>query len=225
MQKRIIVFAPHPDDGVLGCGGTIAKRISQGYDVLMVVLTDGRHAFSNVLGINSNPTPDEMKAIRMEEVKNAIKVLGMSEEQLLFLNFEDRSLERNEREAKQKILKILKENSPVEVYFPCDKEYHKDHLVTNRILESSCKELNLTATKYRYTITQSYAYVGPLMDRFFNLFKRNMISFDISNFLDLKEEAVNKFRSKFLLLSKQKKPATASFRKFLKEKEAFFIDT
>lgn len=224
MKKRIIVFAPHPDDGVLGCGGTIAKRISQGYDVLMVVLTDGRYAFSNVLGINSNPTPEDMKAIRMEEVKNGIKVLGMSEKQLLFLNFEDSSLESNEREVKQKILKILKENHPVEVYFPCDKEYHKDHLVTNRVLEGACKELNLNAVKYKYSITQRYARLGPLMDSLLNLFKRNMVSCDISSYLSLKEEAVSKFKSKFLLLSKQKKLTTASFRKFLKEKETFFID-
>jgi hypothetical protein len=67
--------------------------------------------------------------------------------------------------------------------------------------------------------------VGPLIDRFFNLFKRDMVSFDISCFLNLKEEAVNKFRSKFLVLTKQKKPIAASFRKFLKEKETFFIDT
>ncbi|MFY7979881.1 MAG: PIG-L deacetylase family protein, partial [Sediminibacterium sp.] len=29
-KKRILVLAPHPDDEVLGCGGTIAKKIREG---------------------------------------------------------------------------------------------------------------------------------------------------------------------------------------------------
>lgn len=41
MNKRIIVFAPHPDHETLGCAGTIAKRLNEGYEVLLVVLTDG----------------------------------------------------------------------------------------------------------------------------------------------------------------------------------------
>ena len=28
MNKRILIFAAHPDDVILGCGGSIAKRIS-----------------------------------------------------------------------------------------------------------------------------------------------------------------------------------------------------
>lgn len=225
MNKKIIVFAPHPDDGVLGCGGTIAKGISEGYDVMMVVITDGRYAFSNVLGIDSDPSPDEMKEIRMEEVKKAIRMLGMREQQLLFLNFEDRSLEKKEREVQEKILKILKENHPTEVYFPCEKEYHKDHIVTNRILKNSCKKLSLNATQYKYTITQRYARIGPLIDRFLNFFKRNMVSVDISRFLHLKEEAVKEFRSKISILSvRQKRPITLNFEKFLNKKERFYID-
>ena len=51
MKKRIIVFAPHPDDETFGCGGVMAKRNSERYNVNIVVLTDGRHAYSTVLGI------------------------------------------------------------------------------------------------------------------------------------------------------------------------------
>ena len=46
---------------------TIAKRIREGYEVLIVVMTDGKYAFSKVLGINSDPSPEELKEIRRDE--------------------------------------------------------------------------------------------------------------------------------------------------------------
>ena len=49
-------FAPHPDDETWGCGGTVAKKISEGYEVLIMVLTDGRYAFQKMLGIESKTT-------------------------------------------------------------------------------------------------------------------------------------------------------------------------
>lgn len=41
----ILVFAGYPDGEILGCGGTTARRSSEGYEAIVVVLTDGRHAF------------------------------------------------------------------------------------------------------------------------------------------------------------------------------------
>jgi LmbE family N-acetylglucosaminyl deacetylase len=107
MNKKVIVFAPHPDDETLGCGGTIAKKTSEGYEVFVVIITDGRHAFSKVLGINSDPNPEEIKQIRKEEVIKATRILGVPITNLLFLDFEDRTLEKHEKEAEEKIIEIL----------------------------------------------------------------------------------------------------------------------
>ena len=226
MKKRIIVFAPHPDDETWGCGGTIAKKISEGYEVLIVVMTDGRHAFSKVLGIESEPTPSELKEIRKEEVKRATRVLGVPEENLLFLDFEDAMLEKNEREAQEKIFEILRENPPpIEVYFPYEKDYHMDHRVTNRIVRNSIKKLGLRTMGYQYSIIQKYGRISPLIDAFFNLFRHNMIRVDISEFLSLKEAAVKEFKSEISIISsRQKKPLVEEIGKFLKNEEIFYID-
>jgi N-acetylglucosamine malate deacetylase 1 len=38
-----VVLAPHMDDEVLGCGGTMARQVAAGSDVTVIFLTDGRH--------------------------------------------------------------------------------------------------------------------------------------------------------------------------------------
>lgn len=40
-NKKILVVAAHPDDEVLGCGGTIAKEVSLGNEVSVLILGDG----------------------------------------------------------------------------------------------------------------------------------------------------------------------------------------
>ncbi|MGJ7923307.1 PIG-L deacetylase family protein [Neobacillus sp. LXY-4] len=42
MDKHVLVIAAHPDDEILGCGGTIKKLINHGYKVISVVAAKGR---------------------------------------------------------------------------------------------------------------------------------------------------------------------------------------
>ena len=224
-EKTIVVFAPHPDDETWGCGGTIAKKIKEEYEVIIVVITDGRHAFSQVLGIDSDPTPEELKQIRKEEVIRSTKILGVPKKNLVFLDFEDGKLEKHEKEVEEKIIEIIKKYSPIEVYFPYIKDYHPDHKATNRIVRRCLQKLGLTCMRYQYSITQGYARIGPLIERMLNLFKNNMIKVDISEFIDLKEKATKEFRSEISIISsKQKKPLAEKVDIFLKSKETFYTD-
>jgi len=225
MSKKIIVFAPHPDDETLGCGGTIAKRISEGCDVLVVVMTDGRHAFLNIFGIASDPTPEELKEIRKEEVKRAVGILGVPEENLIFLNFVDRTLENNEEKAEEKVAEILSKNRPVEVYFPYKNDGHPDHRAACRIVKNSIRKSGISALMYQYSITHKYARIGPIMNVFFNLFNRSMVRVDVSKFLLIKEAALKEFKSELTAVSsRQHKPVVNGVKKFLNDEETFHTE-
>lgn len=218
------MFAPHPDDETLGCGGTIAKKIAEGNEVIIVVITDGRHAFSEMLGITSDPSPEELKCIRKDEVTMATKILGVPKKNLYFLDFEDGTLERHEREAEEKIVEVLKKYSPVEVYFPFIKDCHPDHRATNRIVNRCMQDLGLTAMKYQYSIALKYTRIGPLIEKLLNLVKKNMLKVDISEFLSVKEKAVKEFKSEVSIISsKQKKPIEEKIDRYLKNEETFYI--
>jgi len=67
MPSRIIIFAPHPDDETLAWGGTIALNTRLGNEVHIVFMTDGRYSHKHTLGIDTYPTPDDVKRIRWKE--------------------------------------------------------------------------------------------------------------------------------------------------------------
>jgi LmbE family N-acetylglucosaminyl deacetylase len=192
MKKRIIVFSPHWDDGTLGCGGTIAKKINEGFEVLIVVMISTRHA---------------------KEAQRAPRILDLPKKNLIFLNFKDRTLENNEREAQEKIIEILRKTSPAEVYFTYEKDDHPDHRATNRIVRNAIKKLDLSTMKYQYSIWQTYGRIGPILDSFLNLFKHNIICIDISKFIHLKEAVLKETKCGPLLI-----------KRHLKTREVFYKD-
>ncbi|HVP26271.1 MAG TPA: PIG-L family deacetylase [Candidatus Bathyarchaeia archaeon] len=223
MKENIVVFAPHPDDETFGCGGTMVKKLREGYEVFIVVMTDGRHAFLNILGVRSDPSPIELKAIRKEEVLKAVKVLGVPSENLLFFDFEDTTLGEHEAEAEEKVLKVLEKYSPVEVYFPCEKDANVDHQAANRIIKGAIEELGFSTSQYKYSIIQKFARVGPFISRLLNFFRRNLVYVDVSQYLPLKEAAIKEFKSEIEALSlRQKRPIIENSRRFLKNKEMFY---
>jgi N-acetylglucosamine malate deacetylase 1 len=200
-KGSIVVFAPHPDDETLGCGGTIAKRVSEGYEVAVVLLTDGRFAF-RTQGILSDPSPEEVKILRKEEFQRAVRILGVKEQNLFYLDFEDDSLASNENSAEERVLSILRKKLPTEVYFPSSNDFHRDHKATNRIVQKAIAQSGQKITMYEYSSRAQT--LGSLA------FEVNaqVLSVDISGFLDLKKAALKEHKSQFTIISsKQKKPA------------------
>ena len=224
-NRRIIVFAPHPDDETLGCGGTIAKKLAEGYEVIIVVLTDGRFLLLKSFWIDDDPSPEQVKEIRRGEVLRATKILGVPEENVIFLDFVDGTLGENEEAAEGKVTEILEKYMPSEVYFPFERDAHPDHQAANRIVRSAIEKLGIKPMMYRYTIMHKAARFGPLVESLASIFKRDRIYVDVSEFLPLKREAVKEFKSELTAISpKQSKPHTKDFKKFLKKKETFYID-
>jgi len=233
MEKSAVVFAPHPDDETLGCGGTIAKRLSEGYGISVVFLTDGRHSLTD-FGITSRPTPFEMKELRREDAMRATKILGLKEKDLVFLDFEDKTLRKHEEVVQERIVEILKGMSPVEVFFPQAKEYNIDHRVTNVIIRRAIEKLDVHPIEYQYIIAWKfplYLLVHIAKERMFELLMSkvvpgDLIHVDISKFLYLKQMAIKEYKSQIALLSdRQKRPAlkNSSIKRFLKNQEKFFV--
>ena len=73
--KRVLVLGAHPDDGELGCGGTMAKFVRRGLEVYYVMFSlceDSLH-------------PGEPRDTLKKEAIESSKVLGIPEANLIFL--------------------------------------------------------------------------------------------------------------------------------------------
>jgi LmbE family N-acetylglucosaminyl deacetylase len=216
VARVVLVFAPHPDDETLACGGTIAKKVRQGEDVHVVFLTDGRNSHLHALGICSDPAPGELAPIRKQEAREATKVLGVSPDNLVFLDIEDSSLEPESKVAEDKVRQILLDLLPHEVYYPDEADLHRTHLATCEVVEAALSRLDFSPERYKYVVWADEAgYRGN---------KARQIAVDVTETLHLKKRAINEYRSQITVYSKQQsRPVlTDSFlRSFLDDHERF----
>ena len=81
VTRAMAVFA-HPDDAEFGCGGTIAKWVSEGIEFVYVVATDGSKGSAD-----PEMSPDRLIAMRRQEQRNAADVLGVKD--IVFLDNPD----------------------------------------------------------------------------------------------------------------------------------------
>ncbi|MEE8524823.1 MAG: PIG-L family deacetylase [Thermoanaerobaculia bacterium] len=123
---RVMVIAPHPDDEVAGCGGTICEHRRAGDRVTVACVTDGRRSTAFGLG------PDEMAARRRQEAGEAAAVLDVDLEWLGLPEGEWRPEELVER-----LRALLAEIRPDIVYAPSRIDFHFEHERVARALASA----------------------------------------------------------------------------------------
>jgi len=126
--RKVLVLAPHPDDDVIGCGGSILKHVQSGNMVSVVYLTSGD------IGSLTHSS-DQMTTIREAEAAKAAKLLGIT--QTYFLRNPDGCLSFT-RENIVRITTLLREFRPDVVYIPHRYDEHRDHRVTCDLAVESC---------------------------------------------------------------------------------------
>ena len=117
-MAKILVIAPHPDDEVLGCGGTIKKHTFAGDTVFLCI---GTKAY----------TPDwseEFLRERPKEIERANQVLGIAK--TYFLDFPTVKVDTiPQKEVNDALAKIVKEVAPEIVYLPHGGDLNRDHRI------------------------------------------------------------------------------------------------
>jgi LmbE family N-acetylglucosaminyl deacetylase len=117
---RVVVLAPHPDDEVLGCGGTLAALARIGTPIHLVAVTDGE---------SSHPSrSDELRALRAIERTEALRRLGLQDAHVHRLGLPDGAV--NEDEVVEAARPLLAESDVV--LAPWDQDGHPDHDAVGR---------------------------------------------------------------------------------------------
>jgi len=116
----ILVLSPHPDDEILGCGGSIINRIREGNSVHIAYLS---------LGENASPSikPTELGTVRKMEAVAAAGLLGVKSDRLHFINIPDGNIEPSDLESMKKIMRLIRNLKPTIAYLPHANESSYDH--------------------------------------------------------------------------------------------------
>lgn len=116
---RVLVLAPHTDDGEFGCGGTIARLTAEGSEVFYA-------AFS--IAEESVPPPFP-KDILITEVANATHELGIKREALHIYRYPVRKLPEHRQAILEDLVALGKKIMPDLVLLPTISDIHQDHTV------------------------------------------------------------------------------------------------
>lgn len=121
MSSSILVLAAHPDDEVLGCGGTIAKLSAQGANVHVAFLADG--VFSRKGGATEQ---QEELQIRRSAARQACDILGVKS--VSFDNFPDNRMDTVALlEITKAMEKLITEHKPETIFTHHAGDVNIDH--------------------------------------------------------------------------------------------------
>jgi glycosyltransferase involved in cell wall biosynthesis/LmbE family N-acetylglucosaminyl deacetylase len=116
--SSVVVFAPHPDDEVFGCGGTIMSHVAAGVPVRVVIVSDGAFHAEDMEG-------QALLEIREAESRKAAVILGYGEPE--FWRLPDHGIEYGEALIERLIQTMEAHQDGLLVYTPSLREMHPDH--------------------------------------------------------------------------------------------------
>ena len=124
--EHALVLAPHPDDELIGCGGTLAQLIACGARVTVIQATDGSEAASLW-----NAPAHVRRTVRLEEGRAVGDAMGF--ESVVFWK-EDNAAFRERPERVDELAELIRRIRPALIFTPFVTDVHPDHRVLNGIL-------------------------------------------------------------------------------------------
>ncbi|MEA3493459.1 MAG: PIG-L deacetylase family protein [Candidatus Margulisiibacteriota bacterium] len=199
MSKNVLVIAAHPDDEILGCGGTIAKHYRGGDKVRVVIVADGvtsRFYSPGMQNVELNKIAHDQIETRKNELYEAAKIIGLQKDDIHYFGLPDQRLDQFPLlDIVKKIEYVAQDFPPNIVYTHHWGDLNKDHRV--------CCEATITAFRKSRQISKEaesiYCYEIPgnidvLPPKAVNNIKPNHFV-DITISIQLKLEALRAYKS------------------------------
>jgi N-acetylglucosamine malate deacetylase 1 len=117
--QRVLVLAPHTDDGEFGCGGTIARLLEENAEIRYV-------AFSIATKSLPEGFPPDTLA---REVQEATAEIGIPDEGLVLHDFEVRTFPERRQDILEILIEVGEAWQPDVVFMPSLHDVHQDHQV------------------------------------------------------------------------------------------------
>lgn len=173
--NNVLVFSPHPDDDILGCGGSLVDHKIKGDSVTTVYITSGDAAeWRDIPG-------KDLAIIRESEAKKASEIIGVTD--LVFLRQPDGAVGYSPDQINE-VRELFEKYKPNIVYIPHSKDGHKDHQATFVLVTKALKEaIAAMVIEKNSCLVLCYEVWTPLQE----ISQKN----DITSSIDLKLKALS----------------------------------
>ena len=127
--ERAMLVIPHPDDAEGGVGGTVAKWVAEGTEVVFVLCTNGDKGTSD-----PEMTTEKLGAIREKEQAAAAAALGVKE--VIYLRYGDGELDDTAK-FRGELVRAIRKHRPDVVF--CTDPFrqtfylHRDHRISGQV--------------------------------------------------------------------------------------------
>lgn len=130
MTKKILVFAAHPDDEILGCGAILLKYKKSGAKIFVVILGEG-------VTSRKNAKPEELKKLH-KDAEKANKIIGVD---MLFLeNLPDNRFDSVDMlDVVRLTEKYIDKFKPDMIFTHNETDLNIDHQITHRAVLTACR--------------------------------------------------------------------------------------
>jgi N-acetylglucosamine malate deacetylase 1 len=182
MHKKILVVVAHPDDEVLGCGGTMARHVNNRDKVHVVFMSNG---VTSRMHVNDKEIENRKRA-----AINASNVLGVVNSSI-FLDFPDNRMDTVALlDIVQTLEQVIHKIGPEVVYTHHLGDLNIDHQTTHKAVMTACRSQPGLCVKeiYAFEVTSSTEWQTPGVNPFCpNVF------IDIADYIDLKKKALKEY--------------------------------
>lgn len=185
-MNKILIVVAHPDDEVLGCGGTITRLNKEGYELYTLILGEGITSRDDK---RSKEKRGREIANLKEQAKKANELIGVKK--IFFHDFPDNRFDTVPFLDIVKVIEKIKNQIKPEIIFThYEKDLNIDHQITYKAVITATRPLREETVKevYSFEIPSSTEWSYPLS------FSPD-IFFDISETIDVKVKALEKYKT------------------------------
>jgi LmbE family N-acetylglucosaminyl deacetylase len=185
---NVLVIAAHPDDEVLGCGGTIARLAAEGAAVSILILADGLTSRADF----DSTRAAELLLIHHERARHAAAVLGAREVNLA--GFPDQKMDTIPLlDITQVIEREIARVQPHTIFTQHGGDLNMDHVITYRATLTATRPMSgrCVPRVLAYEIASSTEWA---FQKFAPVF-HPQVFFDIAPFIEKKIEAMSIYES------------------------------
>jgi len=184
MKKKVLVFAAHPDDEILGCGAALSKYKKGGSEIFVVILGEG-------IMSRKNANPGELKKLHKESEK-ANKIIGA--DKLFFENLPDNRFDSVDMlDVVRLAEKYIDKFKPDIIFTHHENDLNIDHQITHKAVLTACRP------QPGFKFPDIYAFEIPSSTEWGGYSRQNIfipnLYIDISGELNVKLKALKSYKT------------------------------